>query len=1333
MKIMSKWALLGQQFLLTLFMVFVVSANATEMSSFVVHTFKNHAILEWTPASGAGNLSFHIWRAETKAGEYVQITDDLISEPAQGSTYSYEDRDAGLGHFYWYKLEDINGTFHFHGDEAVTGMVTCDSDNQPVEGMWVAVEDYETSDFILNASTWSDGNYLIRGLQAGSYRFFAYDKYGTYVTKFYDNAYAKDDAQKIEIATGQTISDINFSLPKAGWISGTVTRDLDAEPVEGIRITAYDDETGDWKADMLTESDGSYIIKGLIPGSYRIKCDAQNADYLDEYYDDAYEEDTATLVQVTADQITQDVNFSLAVGGKIEGVVRGDADGQPIKGLSVKMKDHQIDACQTDTDGSYMFKGLQSGTYTVEVNTEGTSYIGSEKTVHVTEGQTVSGTDFSLLEGVPVSGNVSEKANCQGRILVLAFSDDYEITMENIGQTDPLAESGVDESGDFELSLAPRENNIELLLIVSTEDENGQESITLVDVAQGIAVAPETDVTLNLGYEEYVRGVDVPNAMVFLQTHPENEFTGFTTADESGRYTFYNVPTGTYKIAAIQDGETIWREPPLQIPGTQGDINCDGEITLADAILAMTFCTASLLNPTAICKEADVNGDEKIGMEDLIFILQRLLNTVPSSERERQDEYANPFARKYRRHQPRSNGGSDPFQDAKGADVTEDGHDTLSVVLGDVDGDGDVDLITGNGRQSYEDLSGLSDLELNSDDENQPNRLYLNDGTSDPFKGGENLTEDAYNTRSLTLADIDGDSDLDLLAGNFKNQQNRLYLNNGTSEPFKGVAGKNITEDANHTWSLVVGDLDNDGDLDVIAGNYKQPNRLYLNDGTTDPFNGVTGKDITSETHHTRSLALGDVDNDGDLDLIEGNYDTQLNYLYLNNGSTDPFAGVTGKVIPSNSQTFADHLNSNTRSVVLGDVNGDGWLDMIEGNDWGADQRSDMGTNRLYLNNKTADPFNGVTGMDITSDRHYTVSLTLGDIDDDGDLDLVEGNNGTNYYYLNNGTATPFSDAVGKELTSDDRETRSVALGDVDGDGYMDLLTGNHSGQRNRLYRRNMIWWKFKTGDYVSSSPTLGTDGTVYVGSWDKHLYAVNPDRTLKWKYLTDGEINSSPAQGPDGTIYVGSWDKHLYAVNADGTLRWKYPTNGDLNSSPAVGSDGTVYVGCDDRYLYAIKDDTTNGTLKWKYKTGYYVNSSPAVGTDGTIYVGSDDRHLYAINADGTFKWKYRTRYYVSSSPVIGSDGVLYVGSSDKHLYAINADGTFKWKYKTDGYIYSSPATGMDGTIYVGSHDHHLHAVNPDGSPKWTYQTGDRVYSSPAIGDDGIIYVGVMTPTFTP
>lgn len=269
-----------------------------------------------------------------------------------------------------------------------------------------------------------------------------------------------------------------------------------------------------------------------------------------------------------------------------------------------------------------------------------------------------------------------------------------------------------------------------------------------------------------------------------------------------------------------------------------------------------------------------------------------------------------------------------------------------------------------------------------------------------------------------------------------------------------------------------------------------------------------------------------------------------------------------------------------------------------------------------------------------------------------------------------------------------------------------------------------VLKWKYATGAAVYSSPAIGLDGTLYIGSHDFYLYAVHPDGTLKWKYLTGGYVDSSPAIDSGGTVYVGSCDNHVHAVRPDGTQKWKYETGGTVYCSPVIAS-GTIYVGSSDSWLYALDDA---GTCTWKYKTGGDIYSPPAIAYDGTVYVGSKDNAVYALDPAGTLVWKYATAGSVYSSPAIGDNGTgtVYFGSNDYNVFAVNPDSSTKWTRYTGDCVFSSPAIGSDGTVYVGSDDGNVYALDPDdGAVLWKYQTGGPVhYTSPAVGADGTVYI---------
>jgi len=298
------------------------------------------------------------------------------------------------------------------------------------------------------------------------------------------------------------------------------------------------------------------------------------------------------------------------------------------------------------------------------------------------------------------------------------------------------------------------------------------------------------------------------------------------------------------------------------------------------------------------------------------------------------------------------------------------------------------------------------------------------------------------------------------------------------------------------------------------------------------------------------------------------------------------------------------------------------------------------------------------------------------------------------------------------------------------------------------------------------SSPAIDPHGKIYIGlptlpyyeELDYYvpnnpicLFATLPDMKSKSWYTTRGPIYSSPTIGPDGTIYLGisipiwqdvntdpwhdeiwkivNWTGIVKALTPVGAQKWALQTTKPVVSSPALSSDGILYVGSDDGYLYALQ--AADGKLVWKYKIDWYhdrparVISSPAIGPDGTVYVGGEYNGLYAVQKNGQTKWTHRFSNSVSSSPAIGPDGTVYVGCSDGYFYAFRpTDGHMKWSYQTGASIGSSPAIGADGTIYFGSVDTYFYALKPDGSLLWRYKTGGVVNSSPAIGADGTVYI---------
>jgi len=343
------------------------------------------------------------------------------------------------------------------------------------------------------------------------------------------------------------------------------------------------------------------------------------------------------------------------------------------------------------------------------------------------------------------------------------------------------------------------------------------------------------------------------------------------------------------------------------------------------------------------------------------------------------------------------------------------------------------------------------------------------------------------------------------------------------------------------------------------------------------------------------------------------------------------------------------------------------------------------------------------------------------------------------------------------------------------------MLHGNlrHTGLSpyNTTHVNGTLKWSFETNDSVESSPAIGVDGTIYIGSHDGYLYAINPDGTLKWKFKagypiydewgqSNKSILASPAIASDGTIYFVALSNNFFALNPDGSEKWSYPVHVYFNlwTSPAIGPDGTIYIGSESYppgqnvkqefggRLYALNPD---GTLKWRYDTdssGF--GNPPAIGSDGTIYTSGGDWDqekqaftyaIFAFNPDGSVKWKFKPDAVVEGSPTIAEDGTIYVGTKNGKFYALNPDGSQKWIFQAGGGISALAAIGKDGTIYIGSWDGNFYALNPEGKELWRFdvkqgrdpklfetQSGkETITSSAAIANEGTIYFGDGVDTF--
>lgn len=492
--------------------------------------------------------------------------------------------------------------------------------------------------------------------------------------------------------------------------------------------------------------------------------------------------------------------------------------------------------------------------------------------------------------------------------------------------------------------------------------------------------------------------------------------------------------------------------------------------------------------------------------------------------------------------------------------------------LADIDDDGDLDIIEA------------------TDTSTTPNRIWLNDGNGIFSDSGQNLGE--VFSRAVAVGDVDDDDDVDILFGN--NSRNTLFLNDGNgvfsaSTQVFGVTG---------TFDVVLADLDADDDLDIFEVNGRldgEPNQIWLNDGSgmfTD-----SGQRLGNE--YSFSIALEDFDGDLDLDAFIGNNGGIMDRVWINDGSGN---------FTDSGQTLGV---SAAITLAKGDVNGDLQTDVVVANS--------QQPNEVWIN----DGFAAFTRSPQVIGSGQASSLDMADVDSDGDMDAVVGHvgaiarvllnlgdgtfsdsgqtlgngfgnnngplklallNGDNYVdaFITNspsaGNSVPanrvwFGDAAGNFTDTGQRmgmeNTGALALGDVNGDDYVDAFIGNAPYFANA--GANELWLNDGEGVFTKDAQALGDGNTraallvdlnddtyldLVVGNTG--LGSSNPDPANK-VWINDGAGNftdSGQSLGVDDTYALaaadldGDDDLDLFAGNNGGSRVWTNNGNAEFTDS---------------------------------------------------------------------------------------------------------------------------------------------------------------------------------------
>ena len=551
-----------------------------------------------------------------------------------------------------------------------------------------------------------------------------------------------------------------------------------------------------------------------------------------------------------------------------------------------------------------------------------------------------------------------------------------------------------------------------------------------------------------------------------------------------------------------------------------------------------------------------------------------------------------------------------------------------SIAAADLDGDGDIDLVSG---------SWIDDKVA----------WYVNDGQGN-FTGERLISLDTDGPRSVRVGDINGDNRPDIIVASRMDDTISWFPNQGGGN---FGAQQKLTTSNNGPEALALGDADGDGDLDLFMASYW--------DATIAWFENVDGQgnfgpqqDLSTTANRGQFVALGDLDGDGDQDVLAASY-------YFEESKTTWFENLDGSGNFSGEKLISDELNG-AEAITVVDVDGDNSLDVVV---------ASLFDNRVsWFRNDGQASFS--VPHQVLSDASGSASVSPADFDGDGDLDLLVASNNddeVSWYENLNGNGVFSKERV---ISQRVRSVQTAIAADLDGDGDMDVVSASYEDNKIAWYENEDGAGTFGSQQVVSRQTVGAID--VHAADFDNDgdldlVTASARDSIIAWYENEDGQgdfgrikiltRNAISAEWVTSADLDGDNDLDILSASyGDGRVAWYENTNGQGDFASAktltTGEGSTAVEAGDldgDGDLDLVVTEYGAGRIVWLEQTTPLTFGAPQLIGLGIVRVEA----LQLADMDGN-----------------GSLDILTASDDFVIRYERRNDGSYEGQFVTSGNV---------------------------------------------------------------